>query len=287
MILNVSFCPTTQRGQTFLSVMAGFAMPDAFPLVAVDIGNSRIKAGLFDGGASTSLPVPRAVVELSPPQDPMDRLRELVDPRPTTEVAWWVASVNRRWTEHLRQWLRGQGRDAALRLLGHSDLPLRVNLPRPEQAGIDRLLGAVAANRLRGSRPAIVVDLGTAITIDLITADGAFQGGAILPGIGMSSRAFHTFTDLLPDVAISTLDQPPPVLGKDTIAAMQSGLYWGAVGGIREVVRRLEADLAEPPLVLLTGGAAPSVAAHVAADAQYVPHLVLGGLALAVAHAAP
>jgi type III pantothenate kinase len=146
--------------------------------------------------------------------------------------------------------------------------------------GIDRLAGAVAANRLReAQRPAIVVDLGTAITVDLVNPQGVFLGGAILPGIGMSARALYEFTDLLPLLDLRVLREPPPALGKSTTDAMQSGIYWGAVGGVRELIARLNADSA-PAQVFLTGGAAPAVAALLAPDAHYIPHLVLGGIAL-------
>ncbi len=95
--------------------------------------------------------------------------------------------------------------------------------------GIDRLVDAVAVNRLRDAgRPAVVVDVGSAITVDLVSRDGAFLGGAILPGIAMSARAIHEFTDLLPLVEMSELIAPPPVLGTATAPAMESGLFWGA-----------------------------------------------------------
>jgi type III pantothenate kinase len=106
--------------------------------------------------------------------------------------------------------------------------------------GIDRLLDAVAANRLRHpAAPAVVVDVGTAITVDLVAADGSFQGGAILPGIAMSARALHAFTDLLPLVDVRELSSPPPPLGTSTVAALQSGLFWGAVGAIRQLLEIL------------------------------------------------
>jgi type III pantothenate kinase len=169
-------------------------------------------------------------------------------------------------------------------MIASGDLPLKVALQRPDKAGIDRLLDAVAVNRLRAAgEPAIVVDLGSAITVDLIDSDGAFRGGAIMPGIGTSARAMHEFTDLLPLVEMSKLDEPPPALGTATPEAMQAGLYWGAVGGVRELIARLSIGSPRPPRVFLTGGAAPSVARLIADDATYVPHLTLAGVALTAA----
>ena len=96
--------------------------------------------------------------------------------------------------------------------------------------GIDRLVDAVAVNRLREpGRAAVIVDVGTAITVDLVAADGAFLGGSILPGLAMSARAMHEFTDLLPLVDVSELSEPPPALGTATEEAMRSGLFWGTV----------------------------------------------------------
>ncbi len=146
--------------------------------------------------------------------------------------------------------------------------------------GVDRLLDALAANALRGpGRPAVVVDVGTAITVDLLSAEGAFLGGAILPGIAMSARALHEFTDLLPLVDVSELAAPPPPLGEETVAAMRAGLFWGAVGAVRQLIDQLAGDTR--PQVILTGGAGPAVAELLGPSAQLVPHLTLAGIALA------
>ena len=149
--------------------------------------------------------------------------------------------------------------------------------------GIDRLLDAVAVNHLRQpDRPAVVIDVGSAITVDLVSAEGAFRGGAIAPGIGMSARAMHAFTDLLPLVEASELTTPPPALGKSTLPAMRSGLFWGAVGTIRELVAQISRGLDCPCDVFLTGGAGPAVAELLGREVRHVPHLTLAGIALSV-----
>jgi type III pantothenate kinase len=153
--------------------------------------------------------------------------------------------------------------------------------------GIDRLLDAVAANRLR--RPdhsAVVVDVGSAITVDCVSAEGVFLGGAILPGIAMSARALHTFTDLLPMIDMSELEAPPPALGTTTVDAMRSGLFWGAVGAILQLVDEMSGGHPDRCDVLLTGGAGPAVASLLGPLAKHVPHLTLAGIALA-AHGHP
>src|SRR5690606_5988205 len=156
--------------------------------------------------------------------------------------------------------------------------------PEPQRVGLDRLVNAVAANHLRSSqRSAIVIDVGSAITVDLIRADGVFVGGAILPGIGMAARALHEFTDLLPLSEMTELREAPEALGKNTTAALKSGLFWGAVGAMRELIARL-ATHAQQPEVFLTGGAAPGVARYLAGPGEepprHVPHLTLAGIAL-------
>jgi type III pantothenate kinase len=147
---------------------------------------------------------------------------------------------------------------------------------------MDRLAAATAATRLRSPRRgALIVDSGSAITVDYVSADGAFMGGAILPGIGLAGRALHEFTDLLPLVALGELSEPPPPLGTSTVTAIRSGLYWGAVGAVRELVERLSAGLAPRPELFLTGGAGPHLAKALTEPVRVVPHLVLSGIALA------
>jgi len=160
-------------------------------------------------------------------------------------------------------------------------LPLVVRLGRPDMVGIDRLVDAVAVNRLRdANRPAVIVDVGTAITVDLVSADGAFLGGAILPGIQMAARALHHFTDLLPLVDCSELAAPPPALGDATESAMKSGLFWGAVGAIRQLIEQLCATASgAPPQVFLTGGAGLAVVELLGHETRHVPNLTLSGIA--------
>ena len=230
---------------------------DVLPLIAVDVGNSRVKLGLFTSIDHDPLPAPDATLDIGPAAEHLGRIVDWLAPRAAADAAWWIGSVEREVAGNLVGWLRDH-EVKRITMIASGDLPLTVSLARPDKVGIDRLLDAVAANRLRtADEPAIVVDLGTAITVDLIDASGAFLGGAILPGIGTSARAMHEFTDLLPLVEMSKLDEPPPALGTATAEAMQAGLYWGAVGGIRELITRLNAGLRRPPRVFLTGGARP------------------------------
>jgi type III pantothenate kinase len=290
-----------------------------FPLIAVDIGNARMKLGVFEkkGTGSERSEVPRGdpvpffpeplrILSLDGEAPQLDTLISWLGELTTGRISWFIASVNRPGASRLINWLRENRSDDSVTMLSAEDLPLTVHLERPDMVGIDRLVDAVAVNRLRQpGRPAVIVDVGTAITVDLVSADGAFLGGSILPGLEMSAHALHECTDLLPLIDVAEFSDPPPALGTSTAAAMRSGLFWGAVGAIRQLIDQLTTDLIKQPVnvpllasgeqciehqyptarpqVFLTGGAGATVAQLLAPDAQYVPHLTLAGIALAVA----
>jgi type III pantothenate kinase len=253
-------------------------LPTPFPLVAVDVGNSRMKLGRFENPPAGPLPQPDESVAVPLDASPETMIGWL--PRAAREYAWTIASVNRPPTTRLVEALAARGVDAT-RLLSHADLPLIINLPQPEKVGMDRLCSALAARQLRLKQgPAVVISVGSAITVDLLAADGSFAGGAILPSLEMSARALDDFTDRLPLVTVS---EPAAPCGKSTIEAIQFGLYWGAIGAIHELVSRL--DPGGTAEIFMTGGGAAILATHLrfadGAGPRLVPHLTLAGIALA------
>ncbi len=253
------------------------------PLVAVDIGNTRIKLGLFARAAAWppgNLPEPLDELSLSSgPDADWQAVSAWLRPFVAGQCSWWIGSVNRPAATRLIDWLRDQQATRRITLLCAADLPLTVRVPRPDMVGVDRLLAAVAANHLRSAgQAAVVVSLGSAITVNSIDAAGAFTGGAILPGIGMSARAMHDYTDLLPLLEYAELAEAPAPAGDDTRSAMRAGLFWGAVGAVRELAARQAPQ--GGALVLVTGGAAESVVGLMGERARLVPHLVLSGIAL-------
>lgn len=252
-----------------------------FPLIAVDVGNNRTKCGWFPGAAAP-LPEPEHTLTIDNSSGDLDCLAGLVEQLGGESIGWWIGSVHRRAATRLIDWVRRRRPNDQVRLLAAGDLPLRVAVPRPDMVGIDRLLDAVAVNQLRpDGRAAVVVDVGTAITVDYVSEQGVFLGGAILPGIAMSARALHDFTDLLPLIAMSELTVAPPALGDSTESAMRSGLFWGAVGAIRQLIEEMAKGRREQTEVFLTGGASPAVAGLLGPAARHVPHLTLSGIALA------
>jgi type III pantothenate kinase len=251
-------------------------------LIAADIGNTRIKLGLFDGSApKTGIAPPSQSIAVPVQNWNESDLQNWIAALPAPSELW-IASVNRAGADRLTTWLAKSHPSIQIRQLTHADLPITIDLPNPERVGIDRLAGAVAANRLRApARAAITIHVGTAITVNQITAEGVFRGGAIVPGISISAKALDQFTDLLPHIPVEELCEPTPALGTNTLEAIHSGLFWGAVGAMRELVARLSEPFDVKPDVFITGGAAPSVAKLVDPAADHVEHLVLSGIALA------
>lgn len=156
------------------------------------------------------------------------------------------------------------------------DLGLEVRIDRPEQVGEDRLVNAVAAHRLYEGA-LIVVDFGTATTFDVIGADGSYRGGVIAPGIHLSIEALYNAAAKLPNVGIR---RPRTVIGKATVPAMESGIYWGYVSMIEGLVARIRAEYGEPLRVIATGGLAPLFTEATDTIEAYDRDLTLRGLLL-------
>lgn len=132
------------------------------------------------------------------------------------------------------------------------NLGIEIRIDKPSEAGADRLVNAVGAFIEYGG-PAIVIDGGTATNFDIIGADGAFEGGIIAPGINLSLQALHTAAARLPRVEIRN---PGRVIGRDTVSAMQSGVFWGYIELIDGLIRRIRREYGQPMKTIGTGGVA-------------------------------
>lgn len=251
------------------------------PIIAIDIGNSRVKLGLFrESPDSTALPrcADRVAVPIADP-DLFPRIERWLLKHPFAEETR-IGSVNPLMREQLlKHWPAQRNRPVTS---GQPPEQWIANLTQfPERVGQDRLANALAANRLRGrAQPAIIIDAGTATKVDLVDASGAFRGGAILAGLAITAAALAQRTAQLPDIETRQFAVPPTPVGDETIAAIQSGLYWGHVGAVRELVTRISESLEGKPLILLTGGAAPVLAPHLP-DVVSVETLTLQGILLA------
>ena len=153
-------------------------------------------------------------------------------------------------------------------------LPILYDNPR--EVGADRVVNAVAAFH-RWKRGLIVVDFGTATTFDAVSPRGEYLGGAIAPGISISMEALFRHASKLPRVEFA---RPPNVVGKNTVASMQSGLVFGYVGLVDGLCERMQAELPFPALVVATGGLAPLLAGLSKTITEVDEHLTLDGLRL-------
>ncbi len=270
-------------------------------LLAIEVGSSRVKFGWYPDTTacesdSKSSQLPIAAPKLREPAEWLvvahvdessesffKQIGDWLEQLDNTDPHLLLASVHAEAAERVQEVLRKQGYQPLRQLTG-ADLPIKTLVEQPEKVGIDRLLNGVAANRLReADRPAIVIDLGTANTVDLITEEGAFAGGAILPGIAMSARALHDNTSALPHLLPDALKASVNPVGKSTLEAIASGLYWGAVGSVSELICRMSKDLDQSPQLFITGGDARLVASNVTNEngpAQHIPHMVLAGIYL-------
>jgi len=155
---------------------------------------------------------------------------------------------------------------------------LRTGMPilyeNPLEVGADRVVAAVAAFEKYGG-PLIVVDFGTATTFDAVTAKGEYLGGAIAPGIQISAEALYLKTAKLPRIEIA---RPKKAVGRTTVASMQSGLYFGYIGLVNNIIAEIKKELGGQAKVIATGGLSTLIAPEVKAIDSLEPHLVLDGL---------
>ncbi|MDI3308747.1 MAG: type III pantothenate kinase [Acetobacteraceae bacterium] len=151
-----------------------------------------------------------------------------------------------------------------------------IRVDRPQEVGADRLLNALASHyHYKG--PLVVVDFGTATTFDVVDAEGAYLGGVIAPGVNLSIEALHQAAARLPRIGIG---RPQAVIGRDTVAAMQSGIYWGYVGMIEGIIGRIRAEHDGALKVVATGGLAPLFAEGTTVIEKIDPDITLEGLRL-------
>jgi len=153
---------------------------------------------------------------------------------------------------------------------------VRICMDNPKEVGADRIVNAVAAHRLYGG-PAIVIDLGTATTFDAVSADGDYLGGAIAPGITIATEALFSRTAVLPRVELT---HPKRAIGTNTVAAMQSGIVYGYVGLIENIVARIQKELGSKAKVIATGGYANLLAEETSIIETVNPDLTMIGLNL-------
>jgi len=174
--------------------------------------------------------------------------------------------------------------DLELFNLNAQTCPLPIDYPNPGEIGQDRLANAVAAADC-AELPAIVIDMGTATTFDIVTAEHGYEGGVIAAGLSLMREYLHEKTALLPEVRYREVPYPENAIGKSTREAMEIGGIVGYEGMVKEIIAALSAQLfqrgLDDPTLLLTGGKAPFLEEVLGEGCLYLPHLTLQGLALA------
>lgn len=268
-------------------------------LIAVDLGNTRAKFGFFSGGGKT-YPLPESTFIDFPGQ--FDALADWVAILPHADreaILWMVAKTGSfPWPEIEARLLALRPEDC-FEHLAWPDVPMDLDIESPERLGIDRLLSAYAAlcwrrlpshaKRFSDNLRSLVVDAGSATTIDLINPEGVFAGGAIYPGLNAMAGSLSTISDRLPKLRadeISFAVYP----GKNTEEALAAGIYWGTIGAIRQIHRMVTLTLRDSGLpgevpIFLAGGDADHLYTGLS---MYVdptllvkqPDLVLSGIAL-------
>jgi len=253
-------------------------------LLALDIGNTNVTTGLFRAGAL--LATRRAATNARATTDEVELLLDgllRLDGIAIADLdAIALASVVPALTGAVE--MIAERRDRPLLVAGAGTVPLAVRVDRPDDVGADRLVNALAAARLHGT-PAIVVDFGTATTLDCVASDGAYVGGAIAPGLELGLEALAARTAKLPRIELRAPDR---AIGRDTVSAMQSGTIFGYQALAAGLLARVRTELADANDVapadvraILTGGlsAAPWARALEGIDA-IDPDLTLKGLAI-------
>jgi type III pantothenate kinase len=242
------------------------------PDIVVDVGNSRIKWGRCEAGTVSDF----AGLPHNQPDAWEEQLRRwgFAD-----RVTWVVCGVQLRTRDRLVEWL-GRRADEVVTLESARSLPLRTRLEQPDKAGIDRLLNAVAVNaRRRPASAAVIIDAGSAVTVDLVDTGGVFCGGAIFPGFRLMAQALHQETALLP--LIDSWAPDPAVPATATRPAMAAGIYWAVAGGIRALVDRYDSQAGLTLDVYLAGGDAVLLEPALKGRAIVWPTMTLEGIRLA------
>lgn len=248
-------------------------------VLVIDIGNTRVGLAVSDASGLHD----SRQVDLDKPQEWKAALLEtweVADAGKRCAVA--VAGVVPAATRSVCK-LVSEVCDAQPLLIGDDiPLPMPLDLDNEDEVGVDRVCSAAAAyDRIQAA--CAIASFGSAITVDCVSADGRFLGGAILPGLDLALRALHDHTAALPRVRPG---KPAGAFGRNTHDAIVNGVVFGAVGALREIVERFATELQAWPQLVVTGGHAQLIAEHTSIVDIVVPDLCLMGVALAYRRAA-
>lgn len=255
-------------------------------LLAIDIGNTTISMALIDD------------------QRRIHKRQKIASALDGKRIAVNVTNVTKKWEFELQRSRQKKAYgieqvvicsvapkilQAVVKGLGHAikvkpmvvgrniKVPLKNKYKNPKEVGQDRLVGAYAACELYGA-PAIIIDLGTAITFDVISSNQEYLGGVIIPGLRLSAESLHVKTALLPKINI---DKPTVLIGRNTVESMLSGLFYGYGSLCEGMIKRLSKEVGGSPKVIMTGGHTELMKQFISSKIRVLNEdLVFQGLAL-------
>jgi type III pantothenate kinase len=226
-------------------------------LLAINVNNTNVKFAIYDG--DTMMGQWRIAMKPTRTSDEyavwLTQLMALKDLKPSNIDHSIVANVVPQTLFEIKSLCRTYF-NCEPAVIGDKqvDLGIAVKIDQPQEAGADRLVNAVAGHKIYGG-PLIIVDFGTATTFDVIDQDGNYIGGVIAPGINLSVEALYVAAAKLPRIAI---ERPKHVIGRNSVDAMKSGVYWGYVGLIEGLIKRIRSEHGRDHMkVIVTGGLAP------------------------------
>ena len=245
-------------------------------LFAIDVGNTNITVGLFDG--KTLVKQFRMITQTSRTSDEYGVfLRQWLDINAkeakieSVVISSVVPNIMHSLTSSIIKYFDVK----PLIVAPGIKTGIRIAIPNPKELGADRLVDAVAAYEMYGG-PAIVVDFGTATTHDLVLADGTFAAGVTSPGIRLAANALWRGTAKLPEVEIKKVDT---VIGTDTVSSMQAGIYYGYVGQTEYIINKMKKESGLDDIkVVATGGLGKLISEATDSIDIYDPELTLHGL---------
>jgi type III pantothenate kinase len=243
-------------------------------LLLIDVGNTTTVVGLWDGDRVVHRWRISTDRERTADESRL-LLRSMLDEFGGEVTGGCLSSVVPPRTEAWREAMGALIAGALVVVGPGTKTGILLNVDNPREVGADRVANAIGATRLIGP-PVIVVDFGTATTVDLVASDGSYRGGAIAPGLEVSADALVTHASALRQVELLAPRSP---VGRSTVEAIQSGLIFGYAGLVDGLVGRIRASVDGPCPAVGTGGLAPVVVAHTTSVDSIEPDLTLVGLA--------
>jgi len=241
--------------------------------LAIDIGNTNIHIGLFDKDILHST----YSIKSTFPEHAETDFNKILNKSTCCNIQTVIiSSVNPETEMFLVEYIQKKLSIRPKIVKKDILIPITIQAEQPEKVGTDRLINALAAFE-RTRNWTLVIDAGTAITIDVVNDKGAFVGGIIAPGIDISSKALHQCTSLLPEVSVK---KPHSVIGKNTEEAINSGIYWGTIGMVNRIVNMVCDEIKCHPAIIATGGNANILAREIPIITNVCPNLTLEGIGI-------